>query len=92
MSYKIKFNDSARFIATSFSNLADNLTEGVKCKDCKKIDEDLKKRFKNTYKFSSNDIEKFIFLLRKNVYPVECMDDQERFNETSLLEKKFYSC
>ena len=37
MSYKTNFIDSARFIATSLSNLADNLTVGahkIKCKDC----------------------------------------------------------
>ena len=37
ISYKIKFIDSARFIATSLSNLFDNLTEEIhkrKCKDC----------------------------------------------------------
>ena len=37
ISYKMKFIDSARFMATSLSNLADNLTEGIhkiKCKDC----------------------------------------------------------
>ena len=34
--YKIKFIDSARFMATSLSNLGDNLVEGIhkiKCKD-----------------------------------------------------------
>ena len=37
ISYKIKFIDSARFIATILSNLVDNLTEEIhkiKCKDC----------------------------------------------------------
>ena len=37
ISYKIIFIDSARFMATSLSNLADNLTERIrkiKCKDC----------------------------------------------------------
>ena len=37
ISYKIKFIDSARFMATSLSNLADNLTEGInkiKYRDC----------------------------------------------------------
>ena len=37
ISYKIKFIDSARFMATSLWNLVDNLTEGIhkiKCKDC----------------------------------------------------------
>ena len=37
ISYKIKFIDNGRFMATSLSNLAYNLPEGVhkiKCKDC----------------------------------------------------------
>ena len=37
ISCKIKFIDSARFVATSLSNLVDILTEGIykiKCKDC----------------------------------------------------------
>ena len=75
-SYKRKFIDSGRFMATFLSNLVDNLTEGIhkiKCKDCdyfleyeivkdnlikckclscnkdysNKIDEELKKQFKN---------------------------------------------
>ena len=53
-----------------------------------KIDEELKKRFKNTFKFSNNDINKFILLLRLSVYPYEYMDDWEKFNETSLPEKE----
>ena len=47
---------------------------------------------KNTFKFSNNDINKFIFLLRKGVYYYEYMDNWERFNETALPEKEeFYS-
>ena len=37
ISYKIKFIDSARFLVSSLSNLAGNLSEGIhkiKCKDC----------------------------------------------------------
>ena len=35
---------------------------------------------------------KFISLLRKDVYPYKYMDDSEKFNETSLPKKKdFYS-
>ena len=30
-----------------------------------KIDEKVKKRFKNTFKFSNNDVNKFILLLKK---------------------------
>ena len=58
----------------------------------KKIDEELKKRSKNTFKFSHNDINKFILLLKKGVYHYEYMDDWEKFNETTLPEKEeFYS-
>ena len=39
-------------------------------------------------KISNNDINKFILLLRKGVYPFEYMDDWEKFNETTLPEKK----
>ena len=57
-----------------------------------KLDEKLKKRFMNTFKFSNNDINKYILLLRKGVYPYEYMDDWKKFNETSLPEKEeFYS-
>ena len=39
-----------------------------------------------------NDINKFIFLLRKGVYPYEYINEWEKFNKTSLPEKEeFYS-
>ena len=57
-----------------------------------KNDDKLKKQFKKTFKFSNNDINKFILLLRKGVYTYEYMDDWEKFNETWLPEKEeFYS-
>ena len=91
-------------MATSLSNPVDNLTEGIrkiKCKGCdyfleyesvkenlikykclscdkdysNKIDEELKNRFKNT-------------LLRKGVYPYEYMDEWEKFNEATFVEKE----
>ena len=60
-----------------------------KCLSCNKdysnkLDEFFFK-IKNTFKFSNNDINKFILLLRKCVYPYEYMDDWEKFNETTLL-------
>ena len=64
-----------------------------KCLSCNKgystrLNEELKKKFKNMLKISNSDINKFILLLRKGVYPFEYMDDWEKFNETTLPEKK----
>ena len=82
---------------SSLSHLVANLAERIqkiKCKDCdcfleysNKSDEELKKRFRNAFKFSSNDTNKFILLLRKSVYSYECMDEWENFSETSLPRK-----
>ena len=41
-------------------------------------------QFRSSFKFSDNDINKFILLLKKTVYPYEYMDDWERFNKTIL--------
>ena len=43
-------------------------------------------------KFSNNEINKFILLLRKGIYPYDYMDDWEKFNKTILPKKEeFYS-
>ena len=56
------------------------------------LNEELKNKIKNTFKFSSNGINKFILLLRIGVNPYEYVDDWEKFNETVLPEKeKSYS-
>ena len=50
------------------------------------------KRFANTYEFCNGNLNKFILLLRKGVYPYEYMDNLEKFDETSLPNKEsFYS-
>ena len=49
------------------------------------FDEKLKTRFANTCKFGNYDINKFILLLRKGVYPYGWWG---KFYETSLLEKE----
>ena len=62
--------------------------------ECKKIqlkpiNEPIKK-FPKTYRFCNRDINKFILLLRKDVYPFEYMDSWERFIETTLPNKKAF--
>ena len=53
---------------------------------------DVINKIKNTYEFCGKGINKFIFLLRKCVYPYEYMDSWERFDETKLPSiDKFYS-
>ena len=116
ITYKIKFIDSFRFMATSLSKLVDNLTENVhndkcikckcylcfvraineklifKCIDCEKeyekeFNKELLERFANTYKFCDNDLDKYIILLRKGVYPYEYMDGWDKFNENIIPSK-----
>ena len=68
-----------------------------KCFNCKSyyekdFNKELIKRFASTYKFCNGNLNKFILLLRKGVYPYEYMDNWERFDETSLPNKEsFYS-
>ena len=79
---------------TAFKGLKNKLF--YNCKECRKKQlkpiNGLIKKFPNTYKFCNNDINKFILLLRKGIYPYEYMDSWERFDETKLPNKKaFYS-
>ena len=68
-----------------------------RCFECKKnykkdFNKELIKRFANIFEFCNEEVTKFILLLRKGVYPYEYMDSWERFDETSLPNKKaFYS-
>ena len=49
-------------------------------------------KFSSIYQFCDGDLNKFVLLLRKGVYPYEYMDSWERFDETSLPDKEaFYS-
>ena len=45
-------------------------------------------KFPNTYQFSNGDANKFVLLLRKGVYPYECMNSWGKFNETSIPDKE----
>ena len=75
--YTIKYKYCNFFLKNL--NFKDNLIECkylICCKNFqRKLDEKLKERFFNTYKFFSQDNNKFIFLLRKGVYPYEYTDD-----------------
>ena len=56
-----------------------------------KISQDeLIKKFPNTYQLCNNDHNKFELLLRKGVYPYEYMDSWKRFNEESLPDKESF--
>ena len=65
--------------------------------ECKKnyrkdFNKELIKRFANICEFCNGNINKFILLLRKDVYPYEYMDSWEKFDDTSLPDKEaFYS-
>ena len=66
-----------------------------RCFICKKnyekdFNKELIKRFTNIYEFCNGDLNKFILLLRKGVYPYEYMDNWESFNETSLPNKESF--
>ena len=69
----------------------------LKCFNCKQyyeknFNKELIKRFASTYEFCNGNLNKFILLLRKDVYPYEYTDNWERFDEISLINKEsFYS-
>ena len=69
----------------------------LECYNCKqryrkKFNKEIIKRFASTYEFCNNDLNKFVLLLRKGVYPFEYADTWERFSEISLPNKEdFYS-
>ena len=50
----------------------------------KEFNKESVERFANTYKFCDNDLNKFLILLRKGVYPYEYMDEWDK------LMKKYY--
>ena len=54
--------------------------------------EGLIKTFPSIYQLCNGDLNKFVLLLSKGVYPYEDMDNWKKFDETTLLPKEaFYS-
>ena len=79
---------------SNLSGLVDNLSEIKDHEECldEKTIKDLIRNLPNTYNFCKDDINKFVMLWRKGVYPYEYTNSWERFDETSLPSKKdFYS-
>ena len=67
-----------------------------RCKECKgtstKPINGLIEKFPRVYQFCDGDLNKFVLLLRKGVYPFEYMDTWEKIDETSVPPKQdFYS-
>ena len=66
-----------------------------RCFECKKnyqkdFNKDLVNRFASTYEFCNKDINRFILLLRKGIYPYEYTDSWKGFDETSLPDKEVF--
>ena len=64
-----------------------------KCLSCNKdysnkIDVELKRWFKNKFKTSKNDINKFIFFLRKGAFPYDYSNEWEKIMKQHYLKKK----
>ena len=77
ISYRLQFIDSAKFTASSLSNLVNNLAEGIQKIKCK---------------YGHNhDINKIILLLQKGVYPCEYMDDWKHSMKFHCLKKKIFT-
>ena len=58
----------------------------------KGLNKKLIERFSNVYEFCSYDMNKFMVLLRKGVYPYEYTDEWDKFNEKKLpCKESFYS-
>ena len=61
-------------------------------KRCFKSINGLIKKFPIVYQFCKDGLNKFVLLLRKGAYSYEYINNWEKFNETSLPDKKdFYS-
>ena len=62
---------SSLSILAKYESVKDNLRK-YKCTSCNKyssnnLDEEFEKRFKSRFKFSNNDVNKFILLFRKGI-------------------------
>ena len=87
---KIKNNSECCFVGLKNKRLI------YKCKKCKeewkRPIKKLIENFPSAYQFCNGDLNKFVLLLRKDVYPFEHMDSWEKFDENTLPPMEaFYS-
>ena len=94
--------DSSRFMPTLLSELAHNMsgnfngtkykscTENNRCNECKKLIEGLIKKIPSIYQLCKGDLNKFILLLTKSIYPYQDMDNWGKFDETTLTPKEAF--
>ena len=61
-----------------------------RCKEYKKLIERLIEKFPSVYQFCNGDLNRFVLLLRKGVYPYEDMDTWEKFETTLPPKETFY--
>ena len=65
-----------------------------KCKKCNDISyksvNGFIEKFRSICEFCNKDLNKFVLLIRKGVYPYEYMDSWEKFNERSLPDKEYF--
>ena len=66
----------------------ESCTENNRCEKCKKFIEGLIKKFPSIYQFFNGDLNKFILLLRKGVYPFEYIDSWENLMKLHYHLKK----
>ena len=87
---KIKINSECCFVGLKNNGL---IYKSIECKkEWKRSIEGLTKKFPSLYQFWNGDLNKFVLLLRKGVYPYEYMDSWEKYDENALPYKKdFYS-
>ena len=86
---RIKINSECSYVGLK------NNKSICKFKECKKeskklITDQLIEKFFSIYQFCDDDLNKFVLLLRKGVYPYEYMKSWEKFEETKLLPKEAF--
>ena len=87
---KIKINLECCFVGLKSNRLIHRCREYKE--KYKRPIEGLIRKLPSMYQFCNGDLNKFILLLRKGVYPDEDMDNWEKFHETTIPpQESFYS-